>query len=387
MYLPCWTDGLTWQEQFDCYWIAKGTSPYEKDENPPTFLSLLPIRFYNHTTSCYGVNLHYYQLPPRSGNSDSDDVRTFRILHSREVFALELWKRAAQIVADEFPLLENLQFGEQQFDGVYPITFQYPVEQVAARQEAIMRKLIDDGFSIEESLAVRCEETEHGKRWTYEGIVSLSEEEMKELFSDLPYGDLPAIRWNKQIRYPYEACEAYYKSFDARILTLGNQYRKYECSDSALEAAIERMDFKGIKLDEKDGRRLNEITKFGDSVFSDVTCFRIDAENLNEAVIAFLDACVAAGANPAVYGITGDSVLVDAAEWNEHRMTEWLLKQGVDLNIHPFLDDYYDAEHTLLDWIDHRYDEAYGDEDLLAATKKTIDLLEQYGAKREKIVY
>ena len=385
MYLPCWYDGLTWQEQFDCYWISEGTSPYNREENPPTYLSLLPIRFYNRPTFCNSVKLKYYERSCRSADRECDDCRTIRILHSRDAFAVQLWKRAAEIVAEEFPLIEQIQFGPQQFSGVYPITFPYSVAQVAARQEAVMRRMIEDGFSVEECVTLRCEEVPNGKRWIYEGVLGLPDDEFENLFSDLPFGELPPIGLNRQVCYSYDQCENYYKTFDERLLTLGNQYRNYGRSDPTLESAIERWSFKEIKVNETNGQRLNEITKLGESVFSIVTTFCMDTENLNDAGLAFLDACVAMGANPAVYGITGKSPLAAAAEWNEHRLTEWLLKQGVNPNIHPFLDDYYDAEGTLLDWIEHLYDDAYGDEALRKATKKTMDLLEQYGAKRMKM--
>ncbi len=340
MYLPCWYEGLSWQEQYDCYWINGiiGKWDYLEEQRKYSFYSLLPLRFYDRDN-------HGYYIKPESaekGNKTS----------SRYVYAFELWKTSCKYILSAMPDIEKIEFGEQQPNGIYPIKFRYPVEEVLMCQKDTMKKLIENGFPF------NSEET--------------------------------AVMFKKDTHYSYEQCEEYYKIFDERILTIGNQQRNYYSRNTNLDLAIKNKDIAEVKRIIKQGINLNEIYENGQTVFQNIfyycmyPCPFADGSTLTDSDYAFLEEMVAMGANPGIYGNFEDSLLNDAVTCRDNRLVKWLLEKGVNPNIHPFLDDYYDAPKSLLDWVYELDGELYLDDDPEWAHKinlEQIELLEAYGAE------
>ena len=116
MYLPCWTDGLSFREQYDAYWIADEFEKAFKNNDDTSFYSILPIRFF--------VNPYsngFYDLYSVGDYRDGFELcRTSKIRHSSVEFAFQIWKTAAEIVKKEYPEIEKISFDNQLNNGVYP---------------------------------------------------------------------------------------------------------------------------------------------------------------------------------------------------------------------------------------------------------------------------
>ena len=91
MYLPCWTDGLSFREQYDAYWIADEFEKAFKNNDDTSFYSILPIRFF---VDPYSNG--FYDLYSVGDYRDGFELcRTSKIRHSSVEFAFQIWKTAA----------------------------------------------------------------------------------------------------------------------------------------------------------------------------------------------------------------------------------------------------------------------------------------------------
>ena len=377
MYLPCWTDGLTWQDKHFCYLIdidvrsAKDYSLY----------SLLPVRYAGDFKSLDGAPFYSCDR----SDSGAEIHREFRLCNSLDYYSSVLWEKSAELILKEFQDIEKIRFGKQGFDGVYPIEFRYPVALIEKRQKEIMQELIDGGFSIDESIRTSVEENGKVKTIRYFCVADLTYREAERIFNSTPCGQDPPIELRKNISYSYEACSNDFLTFSERLLECGNQRRCYRERNKDLNAAI-----KGKRLDEvkrliRKGDSLNEISKDGESVFTAIVKYCMDIyDGITDRDIEYLDELVEMGANPGVFGGFEDDLLTVAITHRQNLLVKWLLDKGVNPNQHPFPDDAFEASTTLLDWVYSLDNELYLDDDPEEAHRinlEQIALLEAHGAK------
>ena len=100
----CWTDGLSFREQYDACWIMGNydeTAKYIKEH--PAF-SLLPIRFYN--DGDWNLKGLYNFSSVGTYRDGFELCRTSEICSSKIEFAYQLWEKAAALLVMEFPDIE-----------------------------------------------------------------------------------------------------------------------------------------------------------------------------------------------------------------------------------------------------------------------------------------
>ena len=195
----CWTDGLSFRDQYDACWIMGNYNDAAKYiEEHPTF-SLLPIRFYN--DGDWNVK-GFYGFSSVGTYCDGFELcRTSEICSSKIEFAYQLWEKAAAILVREFPDIEQFSYREQNENGVYPIKFRYDVSTVAARQKEIMKSLINEGLCIDEYINISYVEENRRKTWHYEGVVGHTRDELYEMFYKTPHGEAFPIEFKKNVSF------------------------------------------------------------------------------------------------------------------------------------------------------------------------------------------
>ena len=133
----CWTDGLSFREQYDACWIMGNydeTAKYIKEH--PAF-SLLPIRFYN--DGDWNLKGLYNFSSVGTYRDGFELCRTSEICSSKIEFAYQLWEKAAALLVMEFPDIEEISYGEQNENGV-------PAEAV----EQALIAFLDEVFFIDD---------------------------------------------------------------------------------------------------------------------------------------------------------------------------------------------------------------------------------------------
>ena len=288
--------------------------------------------------------------------------KSARICSSRGFFAQRLWEESATIINDEYPGIMDIQFGEQADDGIYSISFKYDPDELSAAQTRIMRGLINNGFSIDEYLNQEYEETERRKIIRFNGVLDYSFDELYQIFHDTKFGKPLPISTRKNVRFTYEECEEYYKTFNERMLTLGNQRRAYkffETRNRGLFEAAKTGNKKELRKMVNEGRSVNEIAPTGDTVFTLLLQYLIDHNenrDINDEDERFLDYLYEAGLKVNLVGVDEvvDPPLFTAWLYRSKRLFEWLLGHGADINAEVGYD--YDATKdyscTIQDWID-----------------------------------
>lgn len=384
MYLPCWTDGLSFREQYDAYWIANEYRKAISDPNGNPFYSLLPLRFDNMGYYYKPEKYDYLELEGKSCFEYPYDLyQSFDIYKCRYQFALAVWKKAAERIKEEYPEIENITFGCQQANGVYPINFTYRVDEIRNRQIDIIKKLIQDGFSIDENLTVTYEEKGYDKRWRYEGMIGPSYEKCRKMLSNtMAKGKL--IEVMKNVSYTYEECEEYYLSLDEKILMLGNQIRAYyhkQEENKPLFEAINEKDFDKIREYVKNGYSLNAIDVYGYSAFDNILESLFDDEekeewdDLDEEETKLLDSLFNMGVNPAIYGVNADGCSLNhAVVYHRNKTAKWLLEKGVNPELFPYIDDLCDENVTMVEWLEGIWYQEKTPDDVI----EMIQMLKQY---------
>ena len=203
----------------------------------------------------------------------------------------------------------DIQFGEQADDGIYSISFKYDPDELSAAQTRIMRGLINNGFSIDEYLNQEYEETERRKIIRFNGVLDYSFDELYQIFHDTKFGKPLPISTRKNVRFTYEECEEYYKTFNERMLTLGNQRRAYkffETRNRGLFEAAKTGNKKELRKMVNEGRSVNEIAPTGDTVFTLLLQYLIDHNenrDINDEDERFLDYLYEAGLKVNLVGV------------------------------------------------------------------------------------
>lgn len=349
-------------ETVDAYWIANECKKAFENAEETTFYSLLPLRFDNLGYYNQPEKYNYLELSTKSCFEYPYDLfQTFEIYKCQYQFALSVWKKAAEMIKEEYPGIESITFGCQQESGVYPINFVYNTEEIKNRQIEIIKELIQDGFSIDETLTLTYEENGNQKAWYYKGTIGPSYERCKKTLSDtMAKGKL--IKVKKNVSYTYEECEKYYLSFDEKILKLGNQIRVYyntQEENKPLFDAIKEKNIEKIKEYIKNGYSLNVIDIYGNSAFTNILYSLFDDEGKKEwddidtEETELLDDLFDTGVNPAIYGVNANECSLDeAVVCHRNKTAKWLLEKGVNPVFFPYIDDMSDEGLTLIDWLE-----------------------------------
>ena len=363
-HIKTWSQVLTRPELYDACWIMGNIHEIEKMIEQHPVWSLLPIRYYNFGKWEYREKMYFSSF----GNyKDGFELcKTADFCSSLGHFAQMLWEKSTEMLTIEYPEITNIVFGNQMDDGIYPITFRYDIEEIAASQRRIMQKLLDDGFSIDEFLRMEYEldQTRNRKTWRYCGVTGYSMEELEHLFYSTEPGEMIPLITRKNVRFSYEECETYYKTFDERMLTLGNQrlaYRFFEPQNHALFEAAISGDKDTIRKLVDSGQNINEIAPCGDTAFSKFLqhlTYYNETHDITEEDEQFLNYLYENGADVDLIGVDVDADPPVLNAFNDHadRLFKWLSDRGADLDVEILYDEWFAKEttHTIRDWIaDH----------------------------------
>lgn len=361
-YLPCWANDMSFQDLYAVCWIMGNNSPAEKLFGISSFYSLLPIRFYN------GGDWNYvgqYDLHSVGTYKDGYELcRSSNIRSSKAEFALKLWEASAEELLCECPDILELEFGDQNENGIYQIFSKYSYTFILERQKAIMNDMIARGFSVDEYMNITYSEENDGrnrKNWHYEGVVGLSEYELSEMFYKSPHGEKLPIDPKMNVKYSYDECEEYYKTFSEYELLLGNQRRAYAFyadKNKPIFDAVSKADLLKTQDLLNKGYYLNEINTYGETAFSILVSNLID-EDLTDESKAILEKLLDSGANPSLFGVHPyvDSIIFYAAFDGQSKLVEWLLNSGVNPYIPIHLDYPFSDYENVIDWIEDHSDE------------------------------
>lgn len=355
------TQGNTWaaklnrEQLYDACWIMGNSQiTIELIQNNP-YYSFLPIRFYN-----YGDWNYKEQYDLHSVGTYRDGFELCRdsdICSAKAFYAQRVWERGAKAVLEHYPDIEDCSIGEQKEDGIYPISFKYDIEEIANYQRNAMKCIIEDGFSIDEYLNMDYYIDGHRKNWFYSGVVGESYDEMYDLFYSTPHGEMPPVEIKHNVSFSYEECEKYYKTFDKRMLELGNQRRAYEFlagRNNRLFISAEKADIPKLKELVRHGFSINEINQEGETAFSMIVSTLTKDHYLSDMDEAILDELIEYGANVNLIGVTpnSDYLILDAYCNGDTKLFKWLLRNGADLDMEIFFEgDRYES-YTIRDWVE-----------------------------------
>ena len=350
-----WAQELNRQELYDSCWIMGNSSLIDRILRDNPYYSLLPLRFYNSGKWSYKEN---YDLHSVGTYRDGFELRrSSEISPSLAYFAQKLWEKAAETTYRKFPQIEECSFDKQDSDGIYPIVFRYDIDEVAQYQENEMRRLIDNGFSIDEHLSIEYNEDRWRKTWHYSGVVGESSAEISQMFYNTPHGEMLPVNSRKNVSYSYEECKPYYKTFSKRMLTIGNQRRAYSFfskQNEPLFHAAHEKNSERLKELVHQGYSLNEINTDGDTVFSVFVNAVTNEQDLTEQGENTLNEFVNLGANINLFGVSVicEPLLFTAYLCHQHRLFEWLLTNGADIDLEIGYDEeLFDRSYTINDWV------------------------------------
>ena len=349
-YLPVWTDGLSYDEQHLTYWISSNM------ERVDDRYSFLPIRMLG---NFFCDRDTYYQSRSISqvDFQRSDDIRwcwfQSNIMPLSYYIAQKAFDAAANRFFAEYPNSLAVQFGSQNFNGVYNTSFSLDFEtrmrlfQQILSEEISKRQTTDEFITFDKSYdSVRKELT-----CKVSGALNLSEEEINDFFHKLDYRDHSYVP-QKNILVSEEQIRAHYTVIPEKIFILSNQYIKYEQNSVFLceyfEAARNR-DLALIKKHIDEGVDINSINKDG------MTAFGIYISSVLEGKrpcrIADLEELIHLGANPAIYGAGFDEdPLSNECLCRKFETVSFLLACGVNPHVYPCIDEPGDyMSETLLE--------------------------------------
>lgn len=367
-YLPVWTDECTgyYRQYLACNIIL--SYKYISKE------SLLPVRF-KHDLTLYNKGYrtdffwphNVYEVENAHG-----PTHIVKAYGTKFAFAEKVYHKAAELLFEKYLDIEEFEFGRQKENGVFPIEWKYPPADLKKEIFDIIKKLIEDGFSIKES--IKCTEIRENAI-EFRGVFDYDDEYV-QLFENNRY-DVIADKFRKrEYRYSFEDCLPYYVEIDDSLLKLGNQQRIYNTTyeqNKPLFEAAKAGDIDKLCELAKEGYNLNAIdnrgrTPFGEYVewfyWNNLEFHGKFPEKLKED----MEILIALGANPAIFGVTNDFEypLQSACVVADVGAVKFLLKKGVNPNMYMYTDDYYEKDTTLFNWVKwhtSEYDEANPDMD------------------------
>ncbi len=367
-YLPVWTDECTgYDRQYLACNIILSYKHMSKE-------SLLPVRFkYDLTLYSRGKQVEFF-LPHNVYEVENAYGPKHVVMSygTEYAFAESVYQKAAEILFEKHPDIEDFEFGQQKENGLYPIEWKYPPEELKKELLDIIKKLIEDGFVIKEY--IKC--TEMSKdRIEFTGVFDYDDEYV-QLFKNNRY-DVIADKFRKrEYRYSFEECLPYYVEIDDAILKLGNQQRIYDKTyeqNKPLFEAAEAGDIDKLCALAEEGHSLNVIDSQGRTPFGEyVEGFYWNNREFEgvfpDKLREDMERLVTLGANPALFGVTNDfdSPLQSACVVADVDVVKFLLEKGVNPNMYMYTDDYYEKDTTLFDWVKwhtSEYDEANPDMD------------------------
>lgn len=364
-YYPMWAhDFPNYSDQHNACYI------WECEKDKPN-RSLLPVRLYidgdyfHLEDEEFGEGLETYHdcfLVRKRDTLFVEDIlyKLHICIQSAEyVFAKMLYDKSSEILFTEFPNIENISYGEQKENGIYPIKWNIPYDVLINRQLEIMQELLDNGMFLDEKLE-ETEDSDNPNKFTHiylDGILDGDPDDVIDAIKNTKREDYLKNFGNKRLTYTLDECMKYYKIFTEDILELGNQKRVYciiEEQNRDLFEAARRLDAKTLLEYACNGRNLNAICTNGNSVFSEYLNRIIDDAGNPESATEFCEkdvqALVDAGANPALYGV--DDIfhppINNALVRGETEIVKFLLNNNVNPDLFGTIDEKYESE-TLLE--------------------------------------
>ncbi len=367
-YIPLWTDRYPDpQQHYDLGWIYAST----KDE--PKY-SLLPLRYYGRGW-VYRDNFHQsFVVNKFYPEMTGQHWLILRIIPARYCFAEALYKAAAKCVFEKYPQIENITFGEQTADGVYPCIWGVPYDTLLAEIEYQIKYLYDNGFTVDEKIEISELREEDSDKTVVEisGVIEGEIYEIEDRFPNCHPDNYTKQDLKKGIRFSLEECYKLYRIFTEDELCLGNQSRIFEENEKRYAeefAVVDRHDFEALKKLAESGFDLNTMGRWGETAFSRYipTC-----RNFKQ-----LDRLIELGANPALFGCEFDAV--ECPLWNacmdgDVALVKYLLEKGINPIINT--DTHNEWGEFLIDRMDRWADEAR--EDFQGKYRKIYHLLNEY---------
>lgn len=362
-YLPVWTDECTgYDRQYLACNIILSYKHMSKE-------SLLPVRFkYDLTLYNRGKQVEFF-LPHNVYEVENAYGPKHVVMSygTEYAFAESVYQKAAELLFEKYPDIEDFDVGQQKENGLYPIEWKYQPADLKKELFEIIKKLIENGFSIKES--IKCTEIRENAI-EFRGVFDYDDEYVK-LFKNNRYDAIADMFREREYRYSFEDCLPYYVEIDDSLLKLGNQQRiyitTYEQNKPLFEAA-KAGDIDRLCALAEEGYNLNTIDKYGHTPFFEYVelFFWNNPEvhgKFSEKLREDMERLVALGANPAVFGVTNDfeSPLQSACVVADVEVVKFLLEKGVNPNMYMYTDDYYEKDTTLFDWVKWHTSE-YGDE-------------------------
>ncbi len=334
---------------------------YSEEISKNSAWALLPIRFYHHGFAGHSGIYDRFSSVGRYENG-VELCKEVVICPSPVYFAKSLWERSVEIILKEFPHLTDIQFEMQNEEGVYPIVFPYSIEEIAEKQCWIMNNLIDSGFSINEYLIQKITESQGRRELCYRGVIECSREDLERVFYHTRYGEPLEVRQRRNVSFSYDECKQYFKTFDEKMMILGNQraaYQALEPRNHALFEAASAGDKNTITKLIESGFSINEISPSGDTAFSlllEHLIINNGTSDITEDDEKYLEYLYQCGANVNLIGVDemAEPPLFRAFLCHAERLFQWLLDHGANPNAEVDYDFPYsiDLSHTIKDWMD-----------------------------------
>lgn len=362
-YLPVWTDEcIGYDRQYVACNIILSYKYISKE-------SLLPVRF-KHDLTLYNKGYQTDFFWPHNVYEVENAHGPKHIVKAYETelaFAEKVYHQAAEVLFEKHPDIEEFEFGQQMDNGLYPIDWKYPPARLKEELLDIIRKLIEDGFSIKEF--IKCTEIRENTI-EFTGVFDYDDEYVN-LFKNNRYDVIPDKFKEREYSYTFEECLPYYVEIDDDLLELGNQQRIYSMTyehNKPLFKAAKTGDIDRLCALAKEGYNLNAIDNGGRTPFFEYVdlfywnnpeFYNIFPDELKED----MERMIALGANPAIFGVTNnfEYPLQSACEVSNVGVVKFLLEKGVNPNMYMFTDSYCDEDVTLFDWV-KRHSSEYDDE-------------------------
>jgi len=369
-YMPVWIDKYSDPAQFYNFgWI------YESAEDDRRY-SLLPLRYYGLGEvygDSFGRNFSINHLYPQASG---EHWLKLYITPAYYYFAQKLYEAAAQRVLDKYRQLENVEFGKQSPDGIYPCTFAVPYSTLLSEIEDQIKAVYDSGFTVDERLEKLEENKFYNTVWTtvrLNGIIDGKPDEISEYFFKCHPDNYLNRDLKKHLRYPLEECYKLYRIFSEEELCIGNQRRIYIENEKRYKEefyAATHGDFDTLLEFVNNGFDLNTMGKLGETAFSK---FASKCNTFEQ-----LDKLIALGANPALFGCEYPvflSPLWNACEDCNIPLVEYLLEKGVSPTFMPYVME--GSTELVIEKMDRWADEE-DEEWICSAFRKIEKILRKY---------
>lgn len=334
-HLPVWTNR--------CYAYASRQEVLRM-EAEPGFYSLLPIKFRDFGLRSGGALTAERTKTVTVRGQQETQHTTLRLEPLLYRCAKKLYDTAAGRLLTAYPALEAVTIGPQRQTGAYELLWRYPVAEIEAAQRALMAEILDEGFTLEEELALSCTKRGGERFLSVNGALKLTPKSLRALMRRPPE-ELLHRPLKRAVSFSFADCEQYYLPFPEDRLELGNQFRAYastQARNADAFSAARSGDFELLCKLAKNGYELNAIGRDGASVFGIFACGLLQqyrGGKLPRFALQKLDELIFLGANPALYGVSRrvTAPLACAADCDLPDAVAYFLNKGVSPDIYPVI--------------------------------------------------